>query len=1075
MNEPMIVPMNEPLNDRTGNRMKQAASGNQPDWANLAVLERNAEPPRADLIPYGGTGDAMASEREASPYFLLLNGTWRFRYFESPSAVPDECEGVDYADDSWDLLAVPSNWQMHGYGTPHYSSCPYPFQIDPPHVPANNPVGCYRIAFVVPDGWEGRNVRLSFEGVDSAFHVWMNGSFVGYGQGSHNTSEFDVTDALRPGSNLLAVRVYQWSDGSYLESQDKWRLSGIFRDVYLLSLPAVTVLDAFVKTSWRPDGETAELDVCLQISNLSRDQARGGRIEAFLVDPEGNVAHAADWPLASLLLPGESRELRLREPVACARPWSAETPNLYVLLLKVIDEDGRAAEVKRIAVGFRDIRIAEGRLLVNGRPIVVKGVNRNEFDARLGYVTTKEAMLEDVLLMKRHHINAVRLSHYPNDPRWLDLCDRYGLYVIDEADLETHGFHFVGDEGYLANHPAWREAFVQRARRLIERDKNHPSVIVWSLGNESGYGPNHDAMAEWVRQQDGTRPIHYERAYDAPVVDIVSSMYPAVGTIVEEGLKDDPRPYLMCEFGHAMGNSTGNLKEYWDAIYAYPRLLGGLIWEWADMAIEVAETSASMNRGKGAKSDTEPPAVPSSDASHETAGKVYLYGGDFGDEPHSGSFCLDGLLFPDRTPKASLLEYKKAIEPVKVINWNEDTGELVLENRYDFLTLSHLKGEWTLYREGASLSSGQLPLFRTLPGERESIRLASKAELPAESGEYWLRVRFLLREGTPWAERGFEIAWADLPLGIVSAAASDTPVPPPPELLIVNEAGASERLAVVRGKNDEFVFDLNQGKLTSWKSGGRELLLSGPSVNLWRAPVDNDVHLAKTWLAAGYDRHTHDLRHAAIERLDGSGAIRLRTEFALGARGQGTAFLASLDYTVNGAGELLVEAKLEALRSDLPPLARFGLELRLPRELDRLTWFGRGPHECYADRQESGKLGVYAGSVAEQYVPYIKPQENGNKADVRWVRCEDADGFGLLTEANRSPMNVSAHHYATSDLANAKHRHELAPLQETILKLDAAQSGLGNHSCGYAPTLEKYLLPASERRLLSVVLSARRG
>lgn len=1064
--------MNEPKNERTGGLLEQAASDIRPDWANLAVLERNAEPPRADLIPYGGTGDAMAGERESSPYFLLLNGSWRFRYFESPSAVPDECEGDDYADDRWDLLPVPSNWQMHGYGIPHYSSCPYPFPIDPPHVPANNPVGCYRIAFVVPEGWEGRNVRLLFEGVDSAFHVWVNGCFAGYGQGSHNTSEFDVTDALRPGSNLLAVRVYQWSDGSYLESQDKWRLSGIFRDVYLLSLPAVTVLDAFVKTSWRPDGETAELDVSLQVANLSRDKARGGRIEAFLVDPEGNVALAADWPLAALLLPGESRELRLREPVASARPWTAETPNLYVLLLKVMDEEGRVAEVKRIAVGFRDIRIEEGRLLVNGRPIIVKGVNRNEFDARLGYVTTKESMLEDILLMKRHQINAVRLSHYPNDPRWLDLCDRFGLYVIDETDLETHGFHFVGDEGYLAHQPAWREAFVQRARRLVERDKNHPSVIVWSLGNESGYGPNHDAMAEWVRQADGTRPIHYERAYDAPVVDIVSSMYPAVETIVEEGLKDDPRPYLMCEFGHAMGNSTGNLKEYWDAIYAHPRLLGGLIWEWADMAIEVAATAAVADTGRMAKPFAIPLAESAASTSSET-GKVYLYGGDFGDEPHSGAFCLDGLLFPDRTPKASLLEFKKAIEPVKVVSWNEGSGELVLENRYDFLTLAHLAGEWTLYREGEALKGGQLPLLRTLPGEREPIRLTTKAELPEERGEYWLRVRFFLREGTPWAERGYEIAWADLPLGIVGAASPEAAGPPPPALRIEKDADTSARLAVVRGEDDEFVFDLTQGKLTGWKSGGKELLLSGPSVNLWRAPTDNDVHLAKAWLEAGYDRLMSDLRHAAIERLDGNGSIRFRAEFALGARGQGTAFLASLDYTVNGAGELLVETELEALRSDLPPLPRFGLELRLPRELDRLTWFGRGPHECYADRQESGKLGVYAGSVGEQYVPYIKPQENGNKADVRWVSCEDMNGFGLLAEANRAPMNFSAHHYATSDLASAEHRHELTPLQETIVKLDAAQSGLGNHSCGYAPTLEKYLLPASERRLFSVVLSAK--
>ncbi|THF79863.1 glycoside hydrolase family 2 TIM barrel-domain containing protein [Cohnella fermenti] len=1035
--------------------MKNAAAI-PPDWANLDVLQRNAEPPRADLIPYGGKDDAMAGERERSPYFMLLNGDWRFLYAESPAEVPDDCESSDYADESWAHLPVPSNWQMHGYGTPHYSSCPYPFPIDPPYVPANNPVGCYRTTFELPADWEGRSVRLLFEGVDSAFHVWVNGSFAGYGQGSHFTTEFAVTDLLRPGPNRLAVRVYQWSDGSYLESQDKWRLSGIFRDVYLLALPPITVLDAFAKTNWLPDGATAELDVALRIANVTGERAGSCRIAASLLDAEGNAVLDVSLPEIVSPAPGQSVELRLRETVSSPKPWTAETPNLYTLLLTVLDdESGRAAEVKRIAVGFRDVRIADGRLLVNGRPVVVKGVNRNEFDSRTGFAISKESMARDIELMKRHNVNAVRLSHYPNDPRWLDLCDRYGLYVIDETDLETHGFHFVGDEGYLAKRPEWQEAFVDRAKRLVERDKNHPSVIVWSLGNESGYGPNHDAMAEWVRQADGTRPIHYERAYDAPVVDIVSSMYPAVATIIEEGLKDDPRPYLMCEFGHAMGNSTGNLREYWDAIYEYPRLLGGLIWEWADLAVEASVRGAA-------------------DAAKR--GQIYLYGGDFGDAPHSGAFCLDGLLFPDRTPKSSLLEYKKAIEPVKVVSWNEGTGELVLENRYDFLTLEHLEGDWTLLRDGETLESGKLPALRTLPGARETIRLASAAELPAAVGEYWLHVRFVLRERIPWAERGFEIAWADLALGIVGAeeerSSSVSPLPlPPSPLQLKYDNDNSPRLVTVQGEIFAFVFDKAKGTLASWQIGGRELLLSGPTVNLWRAPVDNDVHLAKEWIAAGYDRLLPDLRHASLDRLEEDGAVRFRAEFALGAKGEGVAFRTRLDYTVNGAGELLLEAELEALRPELPPLPRFGLELRLPRELERMTWFGRGPHECYADRKESGKLGVYGGTVSEQFVPYIRPQENGNKADVRWVRLEDAEGFGLRATAVGAPVNAGAHHYSAADLADAKHDFELTARGETILKLDAAQSGLGNHSCGYAPTLDKYLLPASERRLISVMLS----
>nr|WP_273386391.1 glycoside hydrolase family 2 TIM barrel-domain containing protein [Cohnella zeiphila] len=1010
------------------------------------------------MIPYADEESALEAERGATPYVRLLNGDWAFSYAGSPALAPQGFEASDYDASDWDTIPVPSNWQLHGYGRPHYSSCPYPFPIDPPHVPLANPTGCYRTEFAIPPGWEGRFVHLVFEGVDSAFHVWVNGQPAGYSQGSHLPSEFDVTSLLKPGRNVLAVRVYQWSDGSYLESQDKWRLSGIFRDVYLMAPSAVRISDICVRTRFDPRFEDAELDVRIDAENRMGRQAEGFELRLTLLG--GNRETVFDRRIPLSFAPEDEKQSRLRWSETVKRPlhWTAETPNLYSLLLALYDADKRVLEVKRVAVGFREVRVSGGRLLVNGRPVTLKGVNRNEFDPRLGFVTTREAMVRDILLMKRHNLNAVRLSHYPNDRRWLDLCDEFGLYAIDEADLETHGIRFIENvaykesnaaeffagESWLSSRPEWRAAYVQRAKRMVERDKNHPSVIVWSLGNESGYGPNHDAMAEWVRQADPTRPIHYERAYEAPVVDIVSSMYPSVETLIAEGCKPDDRPFLMVEYGHAMGNSVGNLKEYWDAIYAHPRLLGGFIWEWQDLG--VARRS-------------------------ETGEERIAYGGDFGEEPHSGHFCIDGLLFPDREPKASILEYKKAIEPVRIETADAKAGRVKIINRYDFLTLAHLRGEWRLMRDGEAVRQGELPVLETPAGAEEIVRLPPQAITPAaDVGEYWLHVRFALAEPTAWAERGHEIAWADLPFGTsrseASASLPGARFPSP----VLSE---SARLLTAQGHDFALAFDKLTGTAVSWTFRGIELLASGPKLNFWRAPLDNDVHLAKEWRKAGYDRLGVWLKSFAAEPY-GDDAVRIMAEAAVGARGEPVAFRSRIAYTLNGSGELLIEASIEP-RDGLPPLPRFGLELAMPEPFDRFSWFGRGPHECYADRKMSGKLGVYGGTVQEQFVPYIKPQENGNKTDTRWSAVTDARGVGLLFSAICQPNNrpsadvngcrstdgffdTSVHHYSAEDLTKAKHVHELTRLKKTIVKLDLAQSGIGNHSCGYAPTLDEYLL-----------------
>ncbi|NOV00248.1 DUF4981 domain-containing protein [Paenibacillus sp. LMG 31457] len=995
-----------------------------PDWQNLSVLERNTEQPHADLIPFGDWEGALANERERSPYVQSLNGEWDFSYRESPTAAPADFHADTFEPIGWSTIPVPSNWQLHGYGRPQYSSCPYPFPINPPYVPNLNPVGLYRTRFQLQETWKNRQVHLVFEGVDSAFHLWINGHFVGYSQGSHFHSEFLVSPYLREGHNVIAVQVYQWCDGTYLESQDKWRMSGIFRDVYLLASPQVSVRDARVRTRLDESYTKACLEVRVDFAGVMDHslESDSHQLRITLLNAEHRIVCDRFHHVRQ-----DEPTVELAEEVLSPFLWTAETPYIYTLLLTMYGNAQQILEVKRIHVGFRDVRIEEGRLLVNGCPIIIKGVNRNEFDPDLGYVTTMETMLHDMTLMKRHNINAVRLSHYPNDTRWLELCDRFGLYVIDETDLETHGFHFYGNEGHLAQLPEWKEAFVQRAKRMVERDKNHPSIIIWSLGNESGYGANHDAMAAWIREADPTRPIHYERAYDAPVVDIVSSMYPAVETIIQEGSKDDKRPYLMCEFGHAMGNSVGNLQEYWDAVYTYPRLLGGLIWEWADQGI-------------GQRTGTDE--------------AWYAYGGDFGEEPHSGHFCLDGLLFPDRSVKASLLEYKKAIEPVKIEGIDALHGKLRVRNRYDVLSLSHLQGEWRLLRDGSVVDEGVLGILHTPAGEMEDVGIPMDSHKLKLVGEYWLHLRFVLRDTVLWANEGHEVAWADIPVTVVTEELAASPTSQKASPLTIEENG---RHITLTGDDFCMQFDKDQGAMTTWKYKGVALLTAGPKLNLWRAPVDNDVHLAKEWVKAGYNRLATDVREAKVERTE-AGGCRITMTSIVGARGEKIAFESSLVYAIAASGEVTLQVVLEP-REKLPPLPRFGVELVMPADFNRLAWFGRGPHECYADRKESGKLGIYSGSVQDQFVPYIKPQENGNKSDVRWSSLMNQQGIGLLF-TGQPIFDTSVHHYTTEDLTTAKHVHQLTKVDQTIVKIDARQSGLGNHSCGYAPTLQAYLLEA---------------
>ncbi|NLG27413.1 MAG: DUF4981 domain-containing protein, partial [Chloroflexi bacterium] len=700
------------------------------DWDNPRVLAHHKLAPHATLMPYPDIAGALRADRAASPRRRSLNGAWKFAYAPSPAAAPAGFWAADYADAAWDEVTVPGNWQLQGYDRPIYTNVRYPFPSTELKVPHDdNPTGSYRRRFELPAEWSDERVTLAFEGVDSAFYVWVNGQFVGYSQDSRVTAEFDVTPFVTPGPNVLAVQVLRWSDGSYLEDQDFWRLSGIYRDVYLYARPQAHIRDFWARTALDAAYRDATLSVDVDLRNCAEIEAET-RLEVALYDPDGRLV-LQEEPAHAALAAGSETTLRFAHPVRAPRLWTAETPALYTLVLALYDASDTLLETVSTRVGFRQVAIIDGRVCVNGVPILFQGVNRHEHDPRTGHTVDEASMLADIRLMKQHNINAVRTCHYPNDPRWYELCDAYGLYLYDEANAECHEVY-----DRLPHLPEWQEAFLQRAVGMVERDKNHPSVLVWSLGNEAGYGVAHEAMSEWVHRRDATRPVHYEPAGAAPTVDIIGPMYPKVSTLVDMATRTrDTRPVIMCEYAHAMGNSVGNLPEYWQAVRTHRRLGGGFIWDWVDQGIL----------------QTTPEGVD-----------WYAYGGDFGDQPNDANFCINGLVMPDRQPHPSLAEYKKVLEPVLVTPLSLREGRLQVTNRRFFTDLSDLAISWKLEVDGVPLRGGALPTLRTAPGQSEELRVPAGG-LPA-AGEFLLTLSFRLADATAWAPAGHEVAFAQFAL-----------------------------------------------------------------------------------------------------------------------------------------------------------------------------------------------------------------------------------------------------------------------------------------------------------------------
>ncbi|WIV55075.1 glycoside hydrolase family 2 TIM barrel-domain containing protein [Amycolatopsis nalaikhensis] len=905
---------------------------------------------------------------------LSLDGTWRFRLSPSVAAAPPDVFEDGFDDSAWDELPVPSMWQLHGHGEPAYTNVHYPFPVDPPHVPSDNPTGDHRLRFDLPGGWPAGSAVLRFDGIDSCGRIWLNGTELGVTKGSRLPSEFEVGPLLRPRGNVLVVRVHQWSAGSYLEDQDMWWLSGIFRSVTLLARPSGGIGDYWVR---------ADYD---HTTGLGTIRVETGPDVVLDVPALGVTAHPAGEPLE---LPVE--------------PWSAESPRLYDGTLSTV------AERVPVRIGFRTVTIEDGQLKVNGRRLLLRGVNRHEHDPRSGRVVSRALALEDVLLMKRHNVNAVRTSHYPPAPEFLELCDAYGLWVVDECDLETHGFGPLGWDRNPSGEPMWAEAYLDRMRRTVERDKNRPSVILWSLGNESHTGENLARMAEWTRRRDPTRPVHYEGDHDCSYVDVHSRMYATHAEVDAIGRREDDNerrrelPFVLCEYAHAMGNGPGSLLEYRELFERYPNYQGGFVWEWIDHGL--------------------------------AADGHFAYGGDFGEPIHDGNFVIDGLVFPDRTPSPGLLEYAKIIEPVRI---SADPDGVRVANHYDFLSTEHLTFSWVLEDEGIPVAQGVLDVPVVHSGQSVSVPLPS---LPTTSGESWLTVSASLTAATSWAPAGHVVGWGQLPVS-------------PPRVRPVRPARGpvfhtAGRLVLGPGE-----FDPATGVLTAL--GGLEV--RGPRLDVWRATTDNDRGSspgpaeASQWREAGL----HRMQHRVIE-VDADGdELVVRTRVAPPAQ----AFGLFADYTWTAFDDGL-RLRVEVTPDDYPgTLPRLGVTMAVPAELGTAEWFGGGPGEAYADSCQAARIGRFSSSVDGLQTPYVYPQENGNRAAVRWARFTTPDGAGVHI-TGEPEFAFTARRWDTAALEAARHTDDLVPGPLVHLTLDTAQHGLGTASCGPG-VLPRYRLVAQK-------------
>ena len=1008
-----------------------------PDWENPEVIGINKEPARCTAIPYAGRTSAIRCERNRSQYYKSLNGKWDFKWSSKPADRPLDFYKVDFDARGWDLINVPENWQTQGFGRPIYLNDRYPFKKDPPGIQHDyNPVGSYRREFEVPADWKGREVFINFDGVESAFYLWINGWMVGYSQGSRTPAEFNITKYLNEGKNLLAAEVYRWSDGSYLEDQDFWRLSGIFRDVYLYSTPKVHIRDFFVTCDLDDQYKDAKINIKLKAKNYSEKTINFPLIEFELLDNKGKSVGftPVTGKLNEKIEAGGEKEFSFSGPVENPRKWSAEKPYLYSVLLTMKNGAGRITEVQSCQFGFRKVEIKGGQLLVNGKAIYIKGVNRHEHDPDTGHYVSEESMLSDIKLMKQHNINTVRTCHYPDTPRWYELCDKYGLYLIDEANIESHGMGYEDES--LAKDPKWLNAHMDRTVRMVERDKNHPSVIIWSLGNEAGDGINFEATSKWIHQRDISRPVHYQQAKERPHTDIVCPMYATIEKIVDYAKQKQNRPLILCEYAHAMGNSVGNLQDYWDAIEKHSYLQGGCIWDWVDQGLR-----AKTSHGE----------------------EFWAYGGDFGDFPNDGNFCCNGLVQPDRKPNPSLYEVKKVYQYVKVRPVDASSGKVRIRNKYDFINLNEFTCFWEYSENGVVIRSGNAGRLDISPGQEKEISIAfDKPALKADA-EYRMKVGFRLAEDMLWAGKGYVVAWDQFDMVFSVPYIPKPVIEDVPELTLVNKNNEY----IISNKDFEVSVDKRNGAITNFTYKGKKLITAktsrrwsgyGMLPNFWRVPTDNDRGNAMAmrlgvWKTAGQKRKVESI--TARQLSPSIVRITVRAKLPAGDSKQSNV------YTIFGSADIVVRSSIE-ISENLPEMPRFGTQMQIPGEFDNVKWYGRGPHETYWDRKTAAAFGVYSGTVDELVHNYVRPQENGNRSDVRWAAFLNDKGQGLLAIGMPS-IDFSAWPWRMESIGETRygkkrHPFELQRSGTITVNLDYKQMGVGGDNSWGAQTHKKYKL-----------------
>lgn len=996
------------------------------NWEDPEVFNVNQEKPRASFVPFSKVDDLLKGDKALASSVQSLTGQWKFHWVPKPADRPEAFYSDDFDCTGWDEINVPSNIEMEGYGYPLYVNKQYPFPKDPPYIPHEvNPTCSYKKEFLIPDTWYEQEVFIYFEGVASAASYWINGHPLGYSQDSKTPVEFNITAFLREGANSIAVEVYKWCDGSYLEGQDFWRLSGIERDVYLICRPKVHIRDFFAKAALDRHNTDGTLSVDVEL-NLPADN--GEQLTIELLDSSGHKMEAKTSKKVEVACATMTLELQVPQP----KRWTAESPHLYQLAIALKSEEGELLELVGCKVGFRKVEIRSGQLHINGKPVTIKGVNRHEHDPHHGHVISEESMVEDIMLMKQFNINAVRASHYPNVSRWYELCDQYGLYVVDEANIESHGMgvRFQDDIAYdEATHPSdlpeWKAAHLERVAKMVERDKNHPSIITWSLGNEAGNGHNFYECYNWVKQRDPSRPIQYEQAGEDANTDIVCPMYPSIDAIEVYAKKNPSRPLIMCEYAHAMGNSVGNLQDYWKVIEAHDALQGGFIWDWVDQGIHAKKDGVSY----------------------------WAYGGDF--EPkgvrHDANFCINGLVFPDRTPHPALWEVKKVYQSAKV-ELNHTSGLMLkITNDYDFLDLEGCVVCWDIRTNGNPIFSGSFVL-PGLPSKDVYYRELLVSE-PGSSSDYpyYLNVSIQLGAASYPLKAGHEIAAEQFALDWVSSANAE----------VGKEGFLSlvEKETTISVKGEGFYLHFEQGVLTSFGTSEGERLVKPLKPNFWRAPTDNDFGnqmpgRLKYWRTAS--KQAKVKYWSAFQTAENT--VKVNTVWSTADE----KFFFPLVFMIDPSGELQINGKLMLQDDALPELPRIGLTMGIKAEYDQLQWLGRGPFENYWDRKSAAFVGKYEGTVSDQYVPYVSPQENGNKCDVSWLKLTSGEGQGIEVKGEET-FGFSALYYTPEDLTQeafgTMHTYDLKKRDFITVCMDHLQMGVGGDDSWGAMTHDEYRIP----------------